>query len=108
SKEVQSQLERLFTDAAPDTEELEPLYRDIIEASATHFIVIDGIDECPKADRDTIFAVLRRLKDSSKSIIKIFLSSREDVGWEIQRTFNYFQHRTTDCHEVDTDIRSYV
>ena len=70
--------------------------------------VIDGFDECSKGDRIVILKILYRLVSSSQSIIKIFLSSREDIIGDIGRVFSSCQQVAMDCEEARADISTYV
>jgi hypothetical protein len=70
--------------------------------------VIDGFDECAKADRIIVLKMLHRLMSFSRSIIKIFFSSREDVVGDISRVFNTCQQISMDCEEARADILAYV
>jgi hypothetical protein len=108
SKGICDQLETLFTSTLPDAEELGPLFCEVAGAFQTHFIVLDGFDECPRADRDVVLRVLDKLVSSSKPTTKILLASREDIGRDIQRRFKSLQHRTMACQEASADIASYI
>ena len=107
SKGICNRIETLFTDAMPDAEDLGSLFDEVAGESQIHYIVIDGLDECPKADRNVVLKVLGKLV-SSKSTIKILLSSREDIGGDIQRKFKPLRHKTMACQEAAADIASYI
>jgi hypothetical protein len=94
--------------SSPDAEELEPVLKDVADASQTHFIMIDGFDECHKADRDVVLAVLHRVMLSSRAVIKVFFASREDIGRDIQKTFKTCYRGTMNCQEAHADLTSYI
>ena len=99
-------LEGILSDS--DVEELEPLLQDIVATPGTIVFVIDGFDECPKRERMVVLKMLQRLMSSSQSIIKLFLSSREDVIGDIDRMFPTCQHVVMDREETHADILTYV
>ena len=109
SEAVEKQLEKTFADSSPDIEEFRALFKMVFAGvSQPHYIVIDGLDECSKNDRDEILAVLRAVSLLSQSI-KIFLASRDDIGKEVHKTFgSSCLHQTMSCPEVRNDIASYV
>jgi hypothetical protein len=107
-KTIEDRLKDLFRGTSPDAEDLEPLLHDIAATSETMIFVIDGFDECARADRIIVLKMLRRLKSSSRSRIKIFFSSREDVIGDIGRIFNTCRQVSMDCEEARADIPTYV
>ena len=107
SKTIEDRLKGLFKGTSPDAEDLEPLLHDIAATSGTMIFVIDGFDECASADRIIVLKMLHRLM-SSRSIIKIFFSSREDVVEDIDRVFNTCRQVSMDCEEARADISTYV
>ena len=98
----------MFETGAPDIEELGSLLEVVLSASKRHFIVIDALDECAKADLDAVLAVLRRVSNASTSTVKIFLASRESISIEIKKHFTSYHHRTMRTPEVHDDIKTYV
>lgn len=107
-KTIEDRLKDLFRGTSPDAEDLEPLLHDIAATSKTMIFVIDGFDECARADRIIVLKILHRLMSSSQSIIKIFFSSREDIVGDISRVFNTYWQVSMDCEEARTDIPTYV
>ncbi|KAH8592594.1 hypothetical protein B0O99DRAFT_743497 [Bisporella sp. PMI_857] len=108
SKAIEDRLKELFKDLPPDAEDLEPLLHDIAATSGTMIFVIDGFDECAGSDGILVLRILHHFISSSRSTIKIFLSSRENVIGDIARTFDISQHVAMDCDEASTDIPTYV
>lgn len=108
SKTIEERLKDLCKGTSPDAEDLEPLLHDIAATSGTTIFAIDGFDECTKANRIIILRMLHRLMSSSRSKIKIFFSSREDVIMDIGRVFNTCQQVAMDCEEARADIPTYV
>ncbi|KAH8586021.1 ankyrin repeat-containing domain protein [Bisporella sp. PMI_857] len=108
SKTIEDRLKELFKGFSPDAEDLEPLLHDIAATSRTVIFVIDGFDECAGSARILILRILHRLMSSSRSTIKIFFSSREDVIGDIVRVFDTCQQVTMDCKEASADIPTYV
>lgn len=108
SKTTEGRLKDLFEGSSPDAEDLEPLLHDIAATSRTIIFVIDGFNECTKANRTIVLRILHRLISSSQLIIKIFFSSREDIIGDIGRVFNTYQRVIMDCEEARADIPIYV
>ncbi|KAI0107738.1 hypothetical protein GGR51DRAFT_514909 [Nemania sp. FL0031] len=75
--------------------------------SDTHYIVIDGVDECEKASRQALLEGLSLLA-SLEPGAKIFLSSRESLSGEVRKFFPSLQHVSMDCAAMDLDIKSYI
>lgn len=98
----------MFKSGPPDAEELGSLLDIVVSAKRRHFIVIDALDECAKADRDTVLAVLRRVTKTDSNAFKVFLASRENMRIEIAKTFTSYQHRTMGTPEVQADIKTYI
>ena len=108
SKAVENRLAVLLKDTSPDVEELGPVLEEVAAASKTHFIVIDAIDECEKIDQDALLVILRKLTESSRITVKIFLASRESISIEINKCFKSYYHRTMNCQEAQKDIDTYI
>ena len=109
SEEVEKQLEKTIADSSPDIEEFRALFEMVVAGiSQPLYIFIDGLDECPKDDRDEILAVLRAISISSRSI-KIFLASRDGIDKEVHQAFkSSYLRQTMSCSEAHDDIKSYV
>jgi hypothetical protein len=108
SRAIESRLVALFKCASPDAEELGPVLEEVAAVSTTHFIVIDAIDECEKADRDILLNVLLKVINSSQTRIRIFLASRESIGREIDQRFKPYHYRTMNSPEAQEDIETYI
>lgn len=108
SRTVEGKLRDLFEGTSPDDEDLEQLLHDVVATSRTTIFAIDGFDECSKDDRMTILKMLHRLMFSSQSVIKVFLSSREDIKGDIGRVFGSCPQVAMDCEEARADISTYV
>lgn len=105
---IERKLEKLIEGPFSDVEDLEPLLQDIAATPGTIIFVIDGFDECHKTDRMAVLKILHRLMSTSRSKIKIFLSSRQDVIGDIDRVFTTCHHVRMDCEETHADILTYV
>ena len=108
TRDVETQLTKLFEIGMPDIEELGALLETVISASKTHFIVIDALDECAKADLDTVLTVLHRVFDASRSTVKVFIASREGISIDLKKHFPSYHHRMMSTPEVHADIETYV
>lgn len=98
----------MFESGPPDAEDLGSLLDSVVLATQRHFIIIDALDECAKADRDAVLAVLRRLTETDRKTFKVFLASRESMSIEIAKTFTSYEHRTMRTPEVQADIKTYI
>jgi hypothetical protein len=105
---VEARLALLFSNDSPDLDDLEALFVDQVVASKGSFIVIDGIDECAKAERNAIFTALSKIADRCQPGYKIFIASRPHVGLEIERFFRSRHQKSTDSPHVFTDIEKYI
>lgn len=106
SETMQNQLERLFTSPLFSDDELKLFLECALNPSRKHFIVVDGFDECSPQDRRFILSVLK--ETSSRSIIKMFVTSRHDSGREIEKAFVSRYSQSMDCQEVHEDIEVYI
>ena len=98
----------LFQNEPPDSEHLENFFVDELATSKIRFVVIDGIDECMKNERNILFAVFRKIALHSSHSIKIFIASRPQIGHEIKRSFKLRHQRSMSSPEVDADIATYI
>ena len=108
SVSVEAKLIDLLDDGAPDTNDLMPLFEEVLTMSPLHFIVIDAIDECSKKDRQSILTMLRSAMDISCTTVKVFIASRPDLDQQVKHTFKYQHHVSMDSLGLQCDIISYV
>lgn len=106
--DVEAQLMKLFESGPPDAEDLGSLLDSVISTTQRHFIIIDALDECDKADRDAVLAVLSCVTKTDRRTSKVFLASRESMSIEIAKTFTSYEHRTMRTPEVQADINTYI
>lgn len=60
-----------------DAEGPEDLFRIVLDGSVnTHYLVIDGLEEVPRSERDVVLAMLRKTSSFGMAKVKIFLASR--------------------------------
>ena len=69
---------------------------------------MDNFDKCSIEDRNIILRVLRISSSSRSSVLKVFLSSRQDAGIELGRVFNSNHYRAMDCAENHVNIGTYI
>ena len=105
---VERRLRELYEGMFPDAKDLEPLLQDIIAKPGVTIFLVDGFDECCKDDRIIVLKTLQKLMSSSQSIVKIFLSSREDIIGDIDRVFTTCHQVAMDCKETHADILTFV
>ena len=107
-KDVEDELQHFFKDSSPDTNDLLLTMKRLSDRSLIRIIVIDGFDECPKFERDVVLKAMKHLMSSTGSLIKLFVSSRQQIGRDLDRHFAPYYQRTMSCSEVYTDIANYI
>lgn len=70
------------------------------------YTVIDALDECEKDERDNVLNTLSSVIASPRSIIKMFIASRESIDLEIKRRFS-FTHASM-ASPVNSEITRYA
>ena len=98
----------LFEIDSLDVDDCLLILKRLSEKSLLHIIVIDGIDECPKSERDIILQGFKGLMFSTGFIIKVFLFSRQEIGRELDKNRILYSQRTMSCPEVYADITDYI
>lgn len=71
------------------------------------YIIIDGLDECLKGDRDGLLWVLHLLC-SSRHNIKVFISGRESVSREVEKWFPHAERVFMGHPSGQSDIATYI
>nr|POE77558.1 ankyrin-3 [Quercus suber] len=80
---------------------------DTIENRPLSYIVIDALDECDRRTRDTLTDSLKQILLSSKSLVKILVTSRDshqDIVWSMKG----FPAICIDASQNQTDVERYV
>ena len=104
---VEAKMLDLFKSGSPDAEELEELFLDVVGASKTVKVLIDGLDECSRPARMVVLKLLSRLV-SSQSMTKVFLSGRDSMIGDIAIVFETCVQLSMGCEEARGDISLYV
>lgn len=107
-KSVESRLAEYLKQSPLDIPKLECLLQDVIALSQTHFIVIDGVDECKTNEHKTLFKVLRRLLGQSGPILKLLLVSRESISTEVKMLHHHCYHVQMSRPEAYSDIETFI
>lgn len=109
SKIIEDCIQKLVVNHFSDADQLEDLFQKVFdESEQKHFVVIDGFDEVPQHERDVVLTTLGHTISYSRSTIKTFIASRQDIRKEVDRVFEHSQRRSTNCLEVEADISTYV
>ncbi|RYP41874.1 hypothetical protein DL767_000703 [Monosporascus sp. MG133] len=87
--------------------EVVKLLQGITPVRKPSYIIIDGLDECDKPERNKLMKALSTLAFPALDT-KLFLSSRSSLSEEIQNTFPSFEHLTMTESSVHDDIKTYV
>ncbi|KAI0538686.1 hypothetical protein GGR58DRAFT_512830 [Xylaria digitata] len=104
-QEVVEGLELL--DDSSGLDEFVKLLRIIMPPPKASYIVIDGLDECERPDRDRLLKALSSLVVVGKNI-RLFLSSRTGLWGEIQGRLTAFDSLSMDCPLAHDDIRTFI
>jgi hypothetical protein len=106
---LQARLLRLLTDGAPDARELTELFATVSHIYQTHFVVIDGFDECPLADQRAVLDVLGGITKAALTVrLKLFVACRDSMGTHGQSLFPSRYPLAIVQKHVDADIAAYV
>jgi hypothetical protein len=73
-------------------------------------IIIDALDECDPARRHELLLALDRIREESASLVKVFLSSRDDqdIVRRLRNLPDVFIHATDNCEDIANFIRLQV
>ncbi|KAK7946207.1 uncharacterized protein PG986_010528 [Apiospora aurea] len=102
--EVESTLRKL--DISSGTDDVLNLLRQS-STPGPSYIIIDGIDECPKPQRRALLLALSSLISSDNNL-RLFLCGGVSIQDEIERHFNDFLHISLNCQFTDDDITRYI
>lgn len=105
SQNVENALKRLEMTSGLD--EILELLRKLMPPPTISYIVIDGVDECDKSDRDKLLQTLLSLVLLGSNV-RLFLSSRASLREEIQTWFSEFGQISMDCQAAHDDIAMYI
>ncbi|KAI1127262.1 hypothetical protein F5Y10DRAFT_293052 [Nemania abortiva] len=105
SDETEKSLQCLIHDS--DFDKIVDFLQDATEGFKLFYIVIDGVDECEKADRGILLKALSSLLAVAPNT-KLFLASRESLSGEIQTHFPTIEQISTGCSVVQRDIATYI
>ncbi|KAI9765585.1 MAG: hypothetical protein M1840_007274 [Geoglossum simile] len=108
SDPIEADLKQLLRDSPPDFRDLNLLMEKVSSVSQEQFIVIDAIDECEKAERNLFLSAMRRLMNSSKVKLKIFLASGFHIGIELERALKLNHRISMACPNAHSDIKTYI
>ncbi|RWA09085.1 hypothetical protein EKO27_g6023 [Xylaria grammica] len=104
-QEVMQGLERL--DPSSGVDDLVKLLHIMMPPTRVSYIVIDGLDECEKPDRDKLLTALSSLVLRGENI-RLFLSSRDSLRGEIEKRFPAFDSLSMGCPSVFSDISLFI
>lgn len=107
SEDIAVLLEKIQAGLSSGLEELLELLQKIATAFKLLHIIIDGVDECEKQDRDDILYALSSLATVTSNT-KLFLASRDSISLEIQKSFPTLHRLSMNCSSAHSDIATYV
>jgi hypothetical protein len=85
-----------------------PLIQIVSKLTHTHFIVLDGIQECNIDVQRSVLSVLARLASSASPVVKVFISCRGDMVKLIPRSLKSVICQAMRLTNVDADITAFV
>ena len=106
--ELETSLRALFEDNDPDHDDLSRFLIEQSDIARTHFIVVDGLEECSASDQDLLLSTFKALLKLDKPIFKIFLSGRDDVGTVVHEELHPHYRLTMNCQELSDDIEAVI
>lgn len=106
-EEMEPLLEKVQSNLTSDFDELFELLRKITMTTKMLYIIIDGLDECEKSDRDDLLGAISSLARPGSNV-KLFLASRDSISREITRGFSALEHLSMSCPSAQLDIATYV
>ncbi|KAJ5667464.1 hypothetical protein N7507_003328 [Penicillium longicatenatum] len=107
SKETEDRLQNTEPKLTSGCKELLEVLQ-IIEMELTKFyIIMDGLDECSKSDRDDLLGTFALLTNVGSNI-RIFLAGRDSMSREVKRIFPGLGHLFMNCKSAESDIAAYV
>lgn len=107
SKETEALLQYTHPNLTPGCQELFELLRMIATGLTKFYIIVDGLDECEKSDRNDLLRTLSLLT-TVRSNTRLFLAGRDSISREVKRLFPGLGHLTMNCPSVESDITAYV
>jgi hypothetical protein len=105
SEEAETLLEKV--NLSTGLTELLELLRIRITQLRTFYIIIDGLDECEKADRDYLLKALSSVM-SIASNARLFLASRDGLSGEVRKKFPSLENLSMSCPSAQSDIATYI
>jgi hypothetical protein len=105
---AESQLSDLIETGFSDAHTLEMLLQTLVNRSRLHFFIIDGLDECPKADRGQLMKMLKSTISHCTSLVKVFFASRDSIEAEIKQQFKSAHHVRTSAKLSSKDMKIYL
>ncbi|KAM0452065.1 hypothetical protein ACHAPV_009689 [Trichoderma viride] len=106
SEDIAVLLEKIQAGLSSGLEELLELLQRIATVFKVLYIIIDGVDECEKQDRDDVLYALSLATVTSNT--KLFLASRDSISLEIQKSFPTLHRLSMNCSSAHSDIATYV
>lgn len=96
-----------FSKGPPNYEKCQQLLLQLINKRPISYIILDALDECEKADRIKLIILFKTLISRSSSLLKIFISSRneEDIRLRLEDNVPYHYITPKDNKE---DIAAFV
>lgn len=106
--QIQTMLEKWQDTLLSEIEDVVQMLRGVISTRLRNFhIVIDGLDECGKKDRDSLMRGLFSIRIVAKEV-RIFLCGRQSMSREVEKAFQPLIDLSMDCRPAEFDIPKYI
>ena len=106
---IRKMLEKWQDDPLSETEDVVEMLCTVSKKLRNFYIVIDGLDECGRKDRDSLIKGLFATYLVAPQV-KIFLCGRESMSREVEKAFKFQSliHLSMDCRPAESDIPKYI
>jgi hypothetical protein len=105
---LETELHALLDDGEASREELGSFLVAQSDVPRTHTVVVDSLDECPETERELLLSTFKSLLELDKSILKLFISGRDDIITEIYEQLRPEYRVTMNCQGVCDDIEAAI
>ena len=102
-------LDQILGDGALGVEDMKAFFlKVVLENKEELVVVVDGFDEMAFEQRSIVLAVLQHVAQAPEARVKVFISSRHDVGKEIEQALPKVATRSMNCQFVVKDVVTYI
>ena len=104
---IRKMLEKWQDDPLSETEDVVEMLCTVSKKLRNFYIVIDGLDECEKKDRNALLKGFSAISSATGNV-KIFLSGRESMSTQVKKACQSLIHLSMSCRPAKSDIPKYI